>query len=154
MDIQDKIEQLDKELSEATNLIFNKKKGAVDIKRCQELLADIKRTLPSSIQEASYIISQKETIIAQAEAKAEKTKAEAKEKAEQLISESAIVAESQLIAEKNIKKAESQCAGMIETTKQKIDMMLKNIEDYLMDSLRIIRNNREELAGTILKKRD
>ena len=77
MDIQDKIEQLDKELSEATNLIFNKKKGAVDIKKCQELLADIKRALPSSIQEASYIISQKESIIAQAEAKAEKTKAEA-----------------------------------------------------------------------------
>jgi Flp pilus assembly protein CpaB len=32
-------------------------------------------------------------------------------------------------------------------------LMLRNIEEYLMDSLRIIRNNREDLAGEMLKKK-
>lgn len=153
MDIREKIDQLDKEFQEATNIMFSKK-GAVDIKKCQELLSDIKRGLPSSIQESGYIVAEKENILARATEQAEQMKKEAKEYAEHLVEESTIVTESQAIAEKNIKKAEATCSSMIETTKQKIDMMLKNIEDYLMDSLRIIRNNREELAGTILKKKD
>ena len=60
MDIYGKIELLEEELSCATGLVFSKK-SAVNVAKCESLLADIKRELPKAVQEASYIISQKDT---------------------------------------------------------------------------------------------
>lgn len=152
MDIYGKIEALERELSCATNLVFSKK-SAVDVSKCESLLADIKRSLPTAVQEASYIISQKETIVGNAVAQAELVEREAKEHAEALINESSVIAKSQEIADKLVKESEAKCEAMVTGARQKIDLMLRNIEEYLMDSLRVIRNNREDLAGEILKKR-
>lgn len=152
MDIYGKIEALERELACATNLVFSKK-SAVDVHKCGTLLQEIKNALPSAVQEASYIISQKEAIVQNATAQAEIITKEASEKAEELINDSSVILKSQEIANKIIKEAESKCAVMIENAQKKIDFMLKNIEEYLMDSLRVIRNNREDLAGEILKKK-
>lgn len=152
MDIYGKIEALERELSCATSLVFSKK-SAVDVAKCESLVADIKRELPSAIQEASYIISQKESIVGSALAQAELIEREANEKVEQILNESNVISKSQEIADRTIKETEVKCANMIENAQKKIDLMLKNIEEYLMDSLRIIRNNREDLAGEILKKK-
>ena len=152
MEIYGKIEALERELSCATNLVFSKK-SAVNVAKCESLLQDIKRALPTSIQEASYIISQKETIVSNAITQAEMIEKEATEKVQKMIDESSIIAQSKEIADKTIKETELKCSAMIETAQQKIDLMLRNIEEYLMDSLRIIRNNREDLAGEILKRK-
>ena len=152
MDIYGKIEALERELSCATNLVFSKK-SAVDVAKCTSLLQDIKRALPASIQEASYIISQKETIVSNALTQAEMIQKETNEKVQKMVDESYIKSKSQELADKTLKEAELKCDAMIENAQQKIDLMLRNIEEYLMDSLRIIRNNREDLAGEILKKK-
>ena len=152
MDIYGKIEALERELSCATNLVFSKK-SAVDVAECTSLLQDIKRALPASIQEASYIISQKETIVSNALTQAEMIQKETNEKVQKMVDESYIKSKSQELADKTLKEAELKCDAMIENAQQKIDLMLRNIEEYLMDSLRIIRNNREDLAGEILKKK-
>ena len=152
MDIYGKIELLEKELEGATGLVFSKK-SAVDVAKCEDLLADIKRELPKAVQEASYIISQKENIIKNAQIQAELIERDAKIRAESLLDESAIIAKSQEIADKIIKDADVKSAAMVEGAQKKIDLMLRNIEEYLMDSLRIIRNNREDLAGEMLKKK-
>jgi hypothetical protein len=152
MDIYDKISALERELSCATSLVFSKK-SAVDVSKCESLLQDIKRALPASIQEASYIISQKDAIISSAVAQAELIEKEACAKVKEMLDESNIISKSKEIADKSLKDTEIKCSAMVENAQQKIDLMLKNIEEYLMDSLRIIRNNREDLAGEILKRK-
>ncbi len=152
MDIYGRIELLERELDCATNLVFSKK-SAVDVAKCESLLADIKMELPKAVQEASYIISQKDNIIRNAQAQAELIEKDAKQRADSMLDESAIIAKSQEIADKIIKEAETKCSLMVENAQKKIDLMLRNIEEYLMDSLRIIRNNREDLAGEMLKKK-
>ena len=49
MDIYGKIELLEEELSCATGLVFSKK-SAVNVAKCESLLADIKRELPKAVQ--------------------------------------------------------------------------------------------------------
>ena len=70
-----------------------------------------------------------------------------------MLQDSVIIAKSQEIADKIIKDAEQKSVMMVDAAQKKIDLMLRNIEEYLMDSLRIIRNNREDLAGEMLKKK-
>lgn len=152
MDIYGKIELLEEELSCATGLVFSKK-SAVNVAKCESLLADIKRELPKAVQEASYIISQKDNILRNAQLQADLIEKDAKNRADSMLQDSVIIAKSQEIADKIIKDAEQKSVMMVDAAQKKIDLMLRNIEEYLMDSLRIIRNNREDLAGEMLKKK-
>ncbi len=149
MDIQEKLNQLETELSLAKGILFSKK-GVVDIKKCEDLLFDIKRGLPPAIQEASYLLAQKDRVIANAQKEAERIIAEAKQTADELVATSVITKRSEQIAAENCQKAEKYCNAVYDTARENVDKILKNIEDYLKDHLRIIQSNREELVTKVL----
>ena len=153
MEINEKIAELENELALAKSLLFSKK-GVVDIKKCEDLIYDIKRSLPTAIQEASYLLGQRDAILRSAEKEAGRILDEAKHQAEHLVETSEIVKKSEQIARENMEFAEKQCANIYSTTKSNIDIMLKHIEDYLGENLHIVRNNREELAGAIFTNKN
>ena len=94
MDIIQLIEELEDEFSQGKNFLFSKK-SLVNLDRCAELIDELKRNLPTALQEARYVLSQKDKIIAQAEEMAEKTMKEAEMRAEQLVSESVLIKKSE-----------------------------------------------------------
>ena len=153
MEINDKIAELENELALAKSLLFSKK-GVVDIKKCEDLIFDIKHSLPIAIQEATYLLGQRDSILRSAEKEANRILEDAKHQADHLVETSEIVKRSEAIARENLDYAEKNCANMYETTKANIDAMLKRIEDYLGDNLHIVRNNREELAGVIFANKN
>ena len=51
-----------------------------------------------------------------------------------------------------IQDAQNKSEHFTQNAKCNVDKMLKSIEDYLMENLMIVRNNREELAGGLKKK--
>lgn len=152
MDIIQLIEELEAEFAQGKNFLWSKK-SLVNLDRCAELIEELKQNLPTALQEASYILAQKDKILAQATEMAEKTIKEAEIKAEQLVGESELIKKSEDEAEEIMSNANKRCNQLYNITRENIDKMLKAVEDYLVENLNIVRGNREELNNAIMKKK-
>lgn len=147
------IDELQEEFSKGKN-VFWSKKSLVNLDRCGDLIIELKRNLPTSIQEASYIISQKEKILERAKLTAEETIKEAEKRVETLINESSLVLKAEEEAHRIERETQDKCETMFNNTKNNIDKLLKGLEDYFVDNLHVVKSNREELAGRTLKKKN
>ena len=145
------IDELQEEFAQGKN-VFWSKKSLVNLDRCEELIIELKRNLPSVIQEASYLVSQRDKILEKAKQAAESTIKEAESRAEVLVSESNLVEKAEEEAQRVVAEAEKRCDQMFATTKNNIDKLLKAIEDYLVDNIHVVRSNREELASASFSK--
>ena len=150
MDILQLIEELEDEFSKGKNFLWSKK-SLVNLDRCAELIDELKRSLPSAIQESRYILSQKEKILSQAKEMGERTIKEAELRAEQLVSESNLIKKTEEEAQEMMDNANKKCSQLYNVTKENIDRLLKSVEDYLLENLHVVRNNREELNGGLFK---
>lgn len=150
MDILQLIEELEDEFSKGKNFLWSKK-SLVNLDRCAELIDELKRSLPSAIQESRYILSQKEKILSQAKEMGERTIKEAELRAEQLVSESSLIRKTEEEAQEMVDNANKKCSQLYNVTKENIDRLLKSVEDYLLENLHVVRNNREELNGGLFK---
>ncbi len=152
MDILQLIEELEDEFSKGKNFLWSKK-SLVNLERCAELIDELKRSLPTAIQESRYILSQKDKILSQAKEMSEKTIKEAELRAEQLVSESNLIKQSEEEAQEIVDNANKRCNQLYNVTRENIDKMLKAVEDYLLENLHVVRNNREELNGGLFKNK-
>lgn len=150
MDILQLIEELEDEFSKGKNFLWSKK-SLVNLDRCAELIDELKRSLPSAIQESRYILSQKEKILSQAKEMGERTIKEAELRAEQLVSESSLIKKTEEEAQEMLDNVNKKCSQLYNVTKENIDRLLKSVEDYLLENLHVVRNNREELNGGLFK---
>lgn len=141
------LDELQEEFAQGKN-VFWSKKSLVNLDRCEELIIELKRNLPSCLQEASYIVSQRDKILERAQIAADNTIKEAEKRAETLVSESSLVTKAEDEAQQVIAEAEKKSEAVYQTTKNNIDKLLKAIEDYFTDNLHVVKNNREELART------
>ena len=144
MDVIQIIDELEQEFINSKNFLWSKK-TLVNMDRCASLIAELKANFPSSMQEASYVLSKKEQILMAANEDAQKIIADAKHKAEKIISGSEIVAMSEQRANEVITEATKKCAYLYNITKENVDKMLKSVEIYLSDNLQIVKQNRDKL---------
>lgn len=150
MDIIQIIDKLEQEFATSKNFLWSKK-TLVNMDMCASLIAELKANLPSSIQEASYVLSKKEQIIQNANEEAGKIIADAKAKADKIASGSEIVALSEQKANGIVNEATRKCAYLYNVTKENVDKMLKSVEIYLSDNLQVVKTNRDQLDKMIKK---
>ena len=148
MDIIQLIEELEQEFAQGKNFLWSKK-SLVNLERCAELIDELKRSLPTALQEARYVLSQKEKILSQAKETAENTIKEAELRAEHLVSESDLIKKSEEEAVEIEENAMKRCNQLYNVTRENIDKMLKAVEDYLADNLNIVKANREQLNNAV-----
>ena len=146
MDVLQIVEELEEEFSKGKNFLFSKR--SVNLERCAELVDELKRSLPTAIQEASYVLTQKEKILSQAKQMAEKTVKEAELRAEQLVSESALLKKTEEETGELVANANKRCTQLYAATKENIDRLLKSLEDFLVNDINVVRSNREQLNNS------
>lgn len=146
-DITQLIDELETEFAKGKNFLWSKK-SFVNLDKCEELILELKQSLPTALQEASYVLSQRDKIISQAKEQAEKTLKEAETRAEQLVSESSLIKKSENEATEMMESAEKRSSQLYNVTKENIDKLLKSVEDYLLQNLHVVRSNREELNNS------
>lgn len=149
MDVMQLINALESELSDRKGGLFSKK---IDVGRCVQLTRQIKETLPSSIREADYVVENKQKIFENADNVAKNTIREAEEHAEHLIDNSELVKRAETEAKQLMETAYMQCDALVDKTKEHLDRMFRDIEQFLQSTLVMIRNNREELRGAMIVK--
>ena len=149
MEITQLINELEAELGERKGGLFGKK---IDVNRCAQLSRQIKEALPSCIREAEYVVEHKQKILENADIVAKNTIREAEEHAEHLIDNSELLKRAELEAKQLMETAYMQCDALVDKTKEHLDRMFRDIEQFLQSTLVMIRNNREELRGAMIVK--
>ncbi len=144
------LDQLENELLSAKNAVFSKK-AMVDTQSCIQIISNIKAGLPASIKKSQKILDEAQDILNESRKKAKEIIEEAENKADELISNSEILKR----AEKDAKLIRSEAIQFANTVKGDskiyVDDMFADVEKFLADTISCIRNNREELRGTIRK---
>ena len=144
------IEQLENYLSKARTAMFSRK-VVVDADECLDLIAKIKDSLPTTIRDAERLVSQSENMVSNAESKAQRIIREAETRAEQIISESELLRR----AEEEGESIRAEARQFNDTIKRNariyVDNMFEDVEKFLADSIVTVRNNREELRGSLIK---
>ena len=148
MDVISIIDELEQEFSNSKNFLWSKK-TLVNMDRCASLIAELKANLPSAIQEASYVLSKKEQIIASANDEANKILSDARFRADQIVNSSDIVKQSEQQSRKILNETTRKCGELYNVTRNNVDKMLKSVETYLDQNLLVLRRNREELDNAI-----
>lgn len=149
MEVVELLKELSQELSDKRGL-FSKK---IDLDKCLSIVEQLKIDLPNSLAESKYIMDNTQKIMDNADNVAKNTIREAEERAEHIIENSEIAKRAEIEAKKIIETAYMQCDTLIERTKDHLDVMFKEVEQFLQSTLSMIRNNREELRGSMITKR-
>ena len=149
MDIMQIIEQLEIELGDRKSGLFSKK---IDINKCSELTRRLKNSIPDAIREAEYVVDNKQKILENADSVAKNTIREAEERAEHIIDNSELIKRAEMEAKQLMETAYMQCDALVDQTKAHLDIMFRDIEQFLQSALAMIRNNREELRGAMIVK--
>ena len=148
MNISELIFQLEEELAGGKAGLFKKK---LDEDKIWNLVEKIKNNLPKSLEEANYVISQKDKIIADANAKAEMILKAAEQKSKELVGQSNVVKQAEDTSRKVTELATKRSEQLLETTKNNVDKILKAVEDYLSEHISIVHDSREELSSTLVQ---
>ncbi|MCI8458442.1 MAG: hypothetical protein HFE46_02100 [Clostridia bacterium] len=149
MDVLQLLEQLEQELGDRKGGLFSKK---VDIGRCSQLVRQIRGSLPDTLREAQYVVENKQKILENADSVAKNTMREAEERAEHIIDNSELTKRAEMEAKQLMETAYMQCDALVDQTKTHLDIMFRDVEQFLQSTLAMIRNNREELRGAMIVK--
>jgi F0F1-type ATP synthase membrane subunit b/b' len=143
------IDELEAELGERRGGLFSKK---IDIGKCVQLTKAIRGAMPDAVREAEYVVENKQKILENADSVAKNTIREAEERAEHIIDNSELIKRAELEAKQLMETAYMQCDALVDKTKAHLDIMFRDVEQFLQSSLAMIRNNREELRGAMIVK--
>lgn len=148
MNIYDIITSIEEEVGSAKPGLFHKK---IDANKLSELVEQLKNSLPKSLEEASYVLSQKDKILETAKSDAQALIDDANSKAKNMITESSVTKKAEEEAKKMIETTYKRCEQLLDTTKNNVDKILKAVEDYLAEHLNIVHDSRDELASTLVQ---
>ncbi len=115
-------------------------------------MRQIRGSLPDTLREAQYVVENKQKILENADSVAKNTMREAEERAEHIIDNSELTKRAEMEAKQLMETAYMQCDALVDQTKTHLDIMFRDVEQFLQSTLAMIRNNREELRGAMIVK--
>lgn len=143
MDVFQIISLLESELTEKRGQLRKK----VDAGACYELCDRLRHSLPESIEEANFILANKQKILVNADTAAKNTIREAEDRATHLLDNAELRRRSEQEARRLIDETNVKCDNLVQRTKEHLDGVFKDLEQFLVSALSLIRRNRDELNG-------
>jgi hypothetical protein len=138
---------LEEELKDKRGLLSRK-----DGMRCMTIIQELKSAIPMEIEEANYIISKQKEILKNADIVAKKTLRAAEEKADHLVGTTDVLRKAESDAKNMLDKTSIKCDLLIKKTKEHLDALFVETEQFLLSTLSVIRTNRQELRDALLRK--
>jgi len=143
MDVFQILGALTDELTEKRGAIRKK----VDAGACFELVEQLREALPESIMEANFILANKQKILQNADSAAKNTIREAEDRAAHMLDNGELRRRSEAEARRLIDETNIKCDNLVQRTKEHLDGVFKDLEQFLVSALSLIRRNRDELGG-------
>ncbi|MBP1563860.1 MAG: hypothetical protein J6C38_09130 [Oscillospiraceae bacterium] len=145
--IEDLIEMLEDLIHEATRVPFGKK-SMVDVAKLNDIVSDMRLSLPTEIRQAQKVVEDKNRIIHDAEKEAEGIIRKAEQRRRELIEESDIMKEARRRATEVISAAQARCTDLRVSTDDFADKMLMRVEELLKKDLSDLQLLRKSINGS------
>lgn len=146
MDVLDLINEMEDLIEDGSGVPLTKK-VMVDKIDILDIIKEIRIRLPDEVQQASWIKSERQRIIDEAEREAQNIIENAKLKAEELVSDDNITIAAEQRAEETIYRAQETAREIRTGSLEYADDILMKTQQELQSLVELINNNREELRG-------
>ncbi|MDR2091265.1 MAG: hypothetical protein LBP62_06455 [Clostridiales bacterium] len=120
--------------------------------RLLKLLDDLRKEFPGVIKESEEIVKHREEIVQEGIELSLKRTQQAQETADYLVSTAEVTMRAENEARLILEDADKRAFNIEADSKKRIDNLLATTEKILVNHLNIVRNNREELSGELLKQ--
>ncbi|MDE5738444.1 MAG: vacuolar-type H+-ATPase subunit H, partial [Oscillospiraceae bacterium] len=135
MSIEEILEDMDELLDKAAAVPFASHKSVIDAERMRELINDARLNVPQEVKHAQMVEFDRDRIIKEAEAKAEKIVRQAEERAKAIVAEEAIVKEAKKRALEAVTKAKAESDAIREATDNYVKGRFREVEEYFSTAL-------------------
>lgn len=144
MEVFTLLENLEEILESGSKVPFSTK-VMVDAGELRDIIEEIRLKLPDELKQAKWVKEERQRIISDAEAEAEKMIKEAQAKIVTLVDEHVITKQALEQKEEIIENANKVSKEISVGTRDYADAILEKVEDILKETLDVVHNNRQEL---------
>ncbi len=145
MKIEEILVAMEDLLEDAWNLPMSGGKRVVSTSELQDLITDLRASLPEEIRQSNEILAKRDRIIMQGREEAELTVQTARAKAEKLVSQEAIYREAQQQAQEIVAQAQKSAKEMKNATVEYCDNILARTVESLSKSSQAIEETRKSI---------
>lgn len=145
MKIEEILVAMEDLLEDAWNLPMSGGKRVVSTAELQDLITDLRASLPDEIRQSNDIIARRDRIILQGREEADLTIQTARAKAEKLVSQEAVYREAQQQAQEIIAQAQKKSKEMANATVEYCDSILARTAESLTKSSAAIEETRKSI---------
>jgi cell division septum initiation protein DivIVA len=146
VDVDARLSQMEQLLAEARPVPLSSS-VMVNRKDFDDLVSDIRASLPDELRQARWIIKEREDLLAQAQREAEQITADAHVERDRLVSETEVVRAARREAERILEDAREQSRILRLEAEDYVDGKLANFEIVLQKTLAEVARGREKLRG-------
>ena len=119
-----------------------------------ELLDRVRAALPEELTNAKWVLKERERILNEAEAEAQRLMERGKNYVDKMAVENEVVKQAQSYGEDIVRQAQTYAHDVKTGAVQYADEMLQHVEQSLYETLQSLRKNREQLKGLGKDERD
>ncbi len=145
MKIEEILVAMEDLLEDAWNLPMSGGKRVVSTTELQDLITDLRASLPEEIRRSNEIIAKRDRIILQGREEAELTISTARAKAEKMVSQEAVYRDAQQQAQEIIAQAQQNAREMKNATVEYCDSILTRTAESLNKSSAAIEETRKSI---------
>ena len=142
----DKIEDV---LDDAVSIPLAGSRKLTDVDKLRDLLDAVRLSIPQEIKDAKQLVSERNTIIEEANAQAEEIIKRAEARAMQLVSQQEITKQAKTAASEMVSEAQNRTKEMERMTMEFTENALKKGEDALLMVFNEVKNARLALRGKV-----
>jgi cell division septum initiation protein DivIVA len=146
MKVLELLDELKEEINGSPKSVFSSKKS-VDSEILLEILEDLINAIPEEIEEAQKLLCDKQKIIDDAKKDAEKIIKSAEEELARKVSEDEVTKAAEVNAKELLQKANINAKEITVGAKEYADEIMRELELYFGDYLKLVRKNRLQLSG-------
>ncbi len=154
MSIEEILDDMDELLDKASSVPFAAHKSVIDGERFRELINDARLNVPQEIKHAKMVEFDRDRIIKEAEARAEKLIHQAEERAKAIVEEEAIVKEAKKRALEAVTKAKQESDAIRAATDEYVKGRFQEVENYFSQGLKDVQSRKAKFNQLTQKKTD
>ena len=151
MSVNSLLDKLENIIAGAWRIPMTKGRCAIPTKEVQELIDDIRLSLPKEIKESKIIIETRNNILQDAREEAKNIVSNAKKRANYAISETNIVKQSKKTANEMILEARSKTKEMLKKTNSYVENLISELEKVINTTTKNLKVSANEIKQIIKK---
>ena len=146
MEIFELLETLEDIIEKSRNVPFSSK-GIIDKEEMLDLIKEIRLKLPDELKQAKWVKEERQRIIADAEAEAQKRLNDTQNQIVNMIDEHVITKQAQEQKEQILENANKVAKEISVGTREYADALLEKVEEVLKETIDVVHKNRKELKS-------